>query len=79
MRGFLYILVIEKANKENLVILFQKERNERKGKEKNPHMNIHLYEGLKIYRILLKLVTLITSRSEKGDIINFSCIHLFII
>lgn len=78
MRGFLYILVIVKANKENLVILFQKKRNKRKGKEKT-HMNIHLYEDLKIYRILLKLVALITPRSKKGDIINFSCIHLFII
>lgn len=66
MRGFLYILVIEKANKENLVILFQKERNERKGKEKNPHMNIHLYEDLKIYRILLKLVTLNYFKKREG-------------
>lgn len=66
MRGFLYILVIEKANKENLVILFRKERNERKGKEKNPHMNIHLYEGLKIYRILLKLVTLNYFKKREG-------------
>lgn len=66
MRGFLYILVIEKANKENLVILFRKERNERKGKEKKTHMNIHLYEDLKIYRILLKLVTLNYFEKREG-------------
>lgn len=37
-----------------------------KEKKKKTHMNIHLYEDLKIYRILLKLVTLNYFKKREG-------------